>query len=1154
MINRFQIPSSILFLLLLLVNTNTFAADMCGEKTLERQAQVTINQSYCLTDYGHYLWVYIPLDNSNVTITTSGGSFAGSNGASIELFSDESWDNDKLIDQVNTPNSNEETLSFISGVGNYYFHLGGDVSELTLLVTVTGGNIPEPLGDFIVFDTDIAVDIPVSGLTSKAEFSAIVNQIIAADSSDYRSIAEDNIGSILAVAQAIHFIGEQGDISDSDFAQLMPFIESYKRYGEDLSDAEALAVNNALIAVASMTNFLTIGQQASSLQELYIDALYIFERGTLASYYANHLPYLLAIVQFYSLQENPYGLEGAVSSLTEVMVSLRYPISSGANGIINAFNNQMLDVLSVLRSFTLLGETSLDRRWTSDYDLTWFTYYSYYLLGEIYKIANEDAQSRIDDIFIEIHQTLIPEVSQLYLEDIITKNFIERAGRECSIDDALFGYCWMPPKEEDILTVSHACSANLTIRAQASITNETLVRSCEQMAELESNFHSLFLTQGSPLVNDYNNHLEVVAFASPDDYEEYAGEFFGIDTDNGGMYLEGSSSVEGNQARFIAMQCPEDWVGYSCDMADDIYNLEHEFVHYLDGRYIKEGDFGNYDFVVAWSEGLAEYITHGSDHTRTLTEVDGLVIPPLYNALFMYYGYDELYQWAYFAIRYLAQEHPEDLLLLADTLKAGDNDAFTATLRSISDSHENDFERFVLDNSAAIAPVTAEIPNDNTLGSCDLEQQYARKYDAPTADLLTVTNNTEVPISLFWVNNTTGIRGDSNYKTLGLGESYTATYWLQTDRLMLTDSNRNCLAVAVLTTANNEYTVEDSDVENVVAEVLPEADELGSCQLMQPHIPLSEAHEFTITNTTDYPVHIFRVDAETGEPIYSKLYDTLASGESYNADYWYGNRRVMLADARLNCLAVAVTDNLTSNYLIDESVVANAALPETLPADNTIGSCDLMEKHLIDDVSYIFNVTNTTDSVINIYRVDNESGEMIGDYLYDTLAQGETFTADYWYGLRRVVITDDNDQCLGIAILNQKDALNEFTITDEHIDSDGDGVVDADDAFPLDPTETADSDGDGVGDNGDVFPEDATESVDTDGDGVGDNGDVFPEDATESVDTDGDGVGDNSDVYPNDPNKQYVVPPPIKKGGSSQGQFFILLLLAFTRFKVKTIN
>ena len=62
----------------------------------------------------------------------------------------------------------------------------------------------------------------------------------------------------------------------------------------------------------------------------------------------------------------------------------------------------------------------------------------------------------------------------------------------------------------------------------------------------------------------------------------------------------------------------------------------------------------------------------------------------------------------------------------------------------------------------------------------------------------------------------------------------------------------------------------------------------------------------------------------------------------------------------------------------------------------------------------------------------------------------------------------------------------------EDVDSDGDGVLDAEDDFPEDPNESKDSDEDGVGDNADAFPEDPNESVDSDEDGVGDNADAFP--------------------------------------------------------------
>lgn len=112
------------------------------------------------------------------------------------------------------------------------------------------------------------------------------------------------------------------------------------------------------------------------------------------------------------------------------------------------------------------------------------------------------------------------------------------------------------------------------------------------------------------------------------------------------------------------------------------------------------------------------------------------------------------------------------------------------------------------------------------------------------------------------------------------------------------------------------------------------------------------------------------------------------------------------------------------------------------------------------------------------------------------------------------------------------------------LDTDGDGIFDADDAFPDDPTETTDSDGDGVGDNADVFPNDAHETVDSDGDGVGDNADAFPDDAEESMDTDGDGVGDNADDFPDDPERSANTLTRITDStGVSAGVVLLILIL-----------
>ena len=123
------------------------------------------------------------------------------------------------------------------------------------------------------------------------------------------------------------------------------------------------------------------------------------------------------------------------------------------------------------------------------------------------------------------------------------------------------------------------------------------------------------------------------------------------------------------------------------------------------------------------------------------------------------------------------------------------------------------------------------------------------------------------------------------------------------------------------------------------------------------------------------------------------------------------------------------------------------------------------------------------------------------------LPASATSVGDTW----TVSVTPNDGKDFGATI----DCPDNAIIVD--IDSDGDGTLDGNDAFPNDATETTDSDGDGVGDNADQFPTDASETTDSDGDGVGDNADAFPQAATETLDTDGDGVGDNADQFPNNP-------------------------------------
>lgn len=78
---------------------------------------------------------------------------------------------------------------------------------------------------------------------------------------------------------------------------------------------------------------------------------------------------------------------------------------------------------------------------------------------------------------------------------------------------------------------------------------------------------------------------------------------------------------------------------------------------------------------------------------------------------------------------------------------------------------------------------------------------------------------------------------------------------------------------------------------------------------------------------------------------------------------------------------------------------------------------------------------------------------------------------------------------------------NEGYCTPPQADTDADGHIDSQDAFPNDATEWEDTDNDGHGNVSDKFDNDAGEWQDSDNDGVGNNGDIKPNDATNGKDT-----------------------------------------------------
>ena len=210
--------------------------------------------------------------------------------------------------------------------------------------------------------------------------------------------------------------------------------------------------------------------------------------------------------------------------------------------------------------------------------------------------------------------------------------------------------------EAAVLAGNHTCGDTLKIRFEEPISNESLDSICQSLAAEEVLFHSKF-NQPVPVKNDNNTDLEVVIFSSSTEYQNYAGKFFGINTDNGGMYLEGEPSSQNNQARFIAFQAT--WLP---DFT--VWNLEHEYVHYLDGRFNQWGSFSDQPAnSVWWGEGIAEYLSKQDNHENALEVAPNKTysLSELFQTTYENGDTERVYYWGYLAVRFMFERHIEKL-------------------------------------------------------------------------------------------------------------------------------------------------------------------------------------------------------------------------------------------------------------------------------------------------------------------------------------------------------------------------------------------------------------------------------------------------------------------------------------------------------------
>ncbi|WP_440862959.1 collagenase [Symbiopectobacterium purcellii] len=291
----------------------------------------------------------------------------------------------------------------------------------------------------------------------------------------------------------------------------------------------------------------------------------------------------------------------------------------------------------------------------------------------------------------------LPAKSDLREEiNVVLTKYLEDTGRGSEkSNSSIFSVFLKPILEKEFIPHDFKLDSGYRIQSSYRFNNEEKNKLNIIATKVLKNFHESF---GDKRVRDDNSKpLEIIVMKNKDHYHRYGNYPFRIDTNNGGVYIEGDSKNPNNQPRIFV---------YMKD--NNIHNFGHEIVHYLDGKYNKYGDANMFpsEAVTWWSEGLAEYLSHGKKNEyaeSVLMNCPPENRPSLRQIIdidaFSANGHSErLYAWPYFVQKFL-DSSPQlrsvrgELVrsLRQDTGSSGDNPSYSRVLNNFGQKYNEDF-------------------------------------------------------------------------------------------------------------------------------------------------------------------------------------------------------------------------------------------------------------------------------------------------------------------------------------------------------------------------------------------------------------------------------------------------------------------------------
>lgn len=468
----------------------------------------------------------------------------------------------------------------------------------------------------------------------------------------------------------------------------------------------------------------------------------------------------------------------------------------------------------------------------------------------------------------------------------------------------------------EVYLQQHHCSSlgNETILNIQSplISNDQIEWICGELKRAEDLFHQVMKSDLSTVPNDQNDTVYVNIFANQPAFMttgQYVQDM--QDSASTGIYFETNPETEVARANVNTFEA---WRWAEGEFF--IWELAHEYVHYLDGRYNKQGSYSTTldHHMTWWTEGLAEYI---ADNASPYMNVSLVHSPENHSAeKIVQSGYDgeaSPYDWGSMLVKFMVQERDEDMEQLRQMARSGNYAELDTWLLEWAENIDEDFQNWqnstLLDefkSSATELTLDTKITATSQHGLLfyvDLNDgdNFSAQTEAGGGDLDIYVQQDEVPNKY----DATQFICRSNFgltqETCSVSQAQAGRYYVLLD------------APGYAIFANAEL--------NSSSEVLSEG---ISYQLCSGEVPYSGrdssvSSAVSLTNDSSEPVQIYWLNNNSGARS-SSSYATLQPSEVWTANWYFGDTFVVVDESQ-NCLATRALAGGNNDLSFDGSAV-----------------------------------------------------------------------------------------------------------------------------------------------------------------------------------------------------------------------------------------